>query len=162
LKKGDIMALSTGDLSVLVFKRETSKDLGEISLDGPMLSILMELDGTKSLGAAAKKLGMNMATLRAVMARLVELNLVERVQETVAVIDGDFFEYLQTELSLATGPIAEVLIEDAVEDLGHQLDRFPSHRAAELVDLLARQIQREEKMTTFKQNMISKMKEKGF
>ena len=41
-------------------------------------------------------------------------------------LDEDFFEYLQAQLSLALGPIAEVLIEDALNDLGHQHTQFPS------------------------------------
>ena len=47
-------------------------------------------------------------------------------------------------------------------DLGYAPERFPTHRAAELVDLLARQIRREEKMTLFKQNMVNMIREKGY
>ena len=69
-----------------------------------------------------------------------ELELIEPTEQAVSVLDGDFFGYLNDQLTRAVGPIASVLIEDSVADLGHSMSRFPSHRAAELVNLLDRQI----------------------
>ena len=82
--------------------------------------------------------------------------------DTVVVLDGDFFRYLINQLSLATGPIAGVLIEDEVQALGYEVDQFPAYRAAELVDRLAGEIRREEKKTIFKNNMVSKIQQKGY
>jgi hypothetical protein len=90
------------------------------------------------------------------------LNLIEVVEDAIPMLDKNFFEYLNAQLSLATGPIARVLIEDAVADLGHTLARFPSHRSAELVDILSKQIQRDKQRVDFKQNMIKKINEKGY
>ncbi|MBW2357715.1 MAG: hypothetical protein JRF21_03180, partial [Deltaproteobacteria bacterium] len=74
----------------------------------------------------------------------------------------DFLDFLNAQLALSIGPIAEVIIEDTVDDLGHSLSKFPSHRAAELVDLLSREIQREEKRGIFKKNMVNKIREKEY
>lgn len=156
------MDISSGDISALVFRRVVRDDLGEFSLDGQMFSVLMELDGKKNLGAIARKTGQDMARLRGVVSRLLEHNLIEPVEAAITVLDDDFFQHLASELSLALGPIADVLIEDAISDLGLTRERFPSHRAAELIDLLARQIQREQKMAAFTQSMINKIKEKGY
>ena len=127
-----------------------------------MLHVLMELDGKRNLSEIAKKTKVNMSEIRKVVSKLLKLKLVEPVEVTVPVLDEDFFEYLQAKLSLALGPIAEVIIEDALNDLGHKRSQFPSHRAAELVDLVAREIQREEKTGPFKQDMVNKIKEKGY
>jgi hypothetical protein len=154
------MDISSGDIFPLVFKRIAREGLGEFSLDSNMLSVLMELDGTQNLGQIVKKTNVNVGTMRKIMTRLLQLELVEPVEGAVSMLDDDFFGYLQIQLSLAIGPIAEVLIEDAVIDLGHQPTQFPSHRAAELVDLLAREIQREEKMVIFKQNMVNRIRKR--
>ena len=69
---------------------------------------------------------------------------------------------LQKELSLAIGPLAEIVIEDAAGDLGHDLFRFPSQRAAELVELIGREIKRGDKRVVFTQNMVAAIKEKGY
>ena len=58
------MDLSSGDISALVFKPVVRDDLGNFSLDGHMLSVLMALDGKKPLGQIAQSAGMNMATMR--------------------------------------------------------------------------------------------------
>ncbi|UCF86146.1 MAG: hypothetical protein JSV50_11100 [Desulfobacteraceae bacterium] len=156
------MDISSGNILALVFKRVVRKDIGEFSLDSDMLRVLMELDGRQNLGEVAKKTNVNMGVIRKVMPKLLQLKLVQLVESAVSMLDEDFFDYLQAELSLAIGPIAEVLVEDALNDLGHQRTQFPSHRAAELVDLLAREIQREEKMVQFKQNMVNKIREKKY
>jgi len=156
------MDISSGNILALVFRRIVREDIGEFSLDSNMLRVLMELDGKQNLSEIAKKINVDMSEIRKVMSKLLQLKLAKSVQVTVSMLDEDFFEYLQAQLSLALGPIAEVLIEDALNDLGHQRTRFPSSRAAELVDFVAREIQREEKMGQFKQDMVNKIKEKGY
>ena len=156
------MDLMSGDLSALVFKRVPAYNLGEFSLDGRMLSVLMEIDGRQSVGAIAKKLGMTLGAIRPVVSGLLQAKLIEAGEDSLPVLDDEFLDALKGRLTLAVGPIGEVLIEDAAEDLGYTPNRFPSHRAAELVDLLARQIRREDKMTEFKQYMVGMIRDKGY
>jgi hypothetical protein len=103
-----------------------------------------------------------MANLREAASKLSKLNLIASVEITVQKIDQDFVDYLIAELSLAIGPLAEVIVEDGVEDLGYSLQNFPTQRAAELVNLLAQEIQRDAKKSEFKQNMVQKIKAKGY
>ena len=156
------MAISADELSVLVFRRIPRKDLEEFSLDSSMLSLLMELDGERSLGTIAQKVGLDPSTMKSVISKLYQLKLVEPVKSSVPIIDHEFRTYLTNELTLAIGPLATVLIEEAVSDMGYKENKFPSHRAAELVELLARDIAREEKRNTFKANMVKVLKLKGY
>ncbi len=156
------MDVMPGDLAALVFKRVPAQNLGEFSLDGRMLSVLMEVDGRQSVGTIAKKLGMTLGAIRPVISGLSKLKLIEAGEDSLSVLDAGFLDALKGRLALAVGPIAEVLIEDAAEDLGYTPNRFPSHRAAELVDLLARQIRREDKMTEFKQHMVGMIRDRGY
>ena len=142
----------------MVFRRVTRDDAGEFSLDGQMLSVLMEFDGRKNLAVVAKNTALSMGVIRRLVSKLFELNLIEPVDEAVSVLGDDFFDYLNEQLSLATGPIADVLIEDAVNDMGMTFSQTPRHRAAELIDILARQIPREEKRMAFQQAMIEMIK----
>ena len=156
------MDLSSGDISALVFKPVVRDDLGNFSLDGHMLSVLMVLDGKKTLGQIAQQASLNMATIREATSKLVELKLIEKIESTGNVLDQDFLTFLISEMSIAIGPLGEVIVEDGIEDLGFQKNLFPSHRAAELINLLAQEIQRDEKRTEFKQNMVKKIREKGY
>jgi len=156
------MDLSSGEISTLLFKRSLRDDLGDFSLDRMMLAVFMELDGQTNLGAVAKKAGLNMSSMREVISKLLQLNLIEKVEDKIRILDNDFIEYLFAQFSLAVGPIAQVLIEDEAYDLGFDMSRFPAKQVAELIDRLTREIRREEKKMLFKRNMINKIREKGY
>ena len=156
------MDLSSAGISTMVFKRLLRDDLGDFSLDQKMLTVFMELDGQKNLGAVARKAGLNMSSMREVISKLLQLKLIEKVEEKILFLDNDFIEYLFGQFSLAVGPIAQVLIEDEIQDLGFTLSEFPTQRVAELVDRLSREIRRDEKKSEFKRNMINKIREKGY
>jgi hypothetical protein len=154
------MAAGSSDLSGKVFKRTNYKMAGEFSLDGQMLSALMELDGKKTVGTVADRMGLDMNAMHSLVSKLLEIKLIEPVGETVAIVNGEFFDYLRHQLSIAVGPIAPILIEDGVSDIGHSPSRFPRKHAAELVELLSRDIQREEKRILFNKNMLKYINEK--
>lgn len=154
--------MKAGDISALVFRRAVRENAGEISFDPHMLATFMELDGQKSLAAVARKTGQKMSTIREAVGKLLRLKLIEPVSSSVSVLDGDFIGSLRKELSLAIGPLAEIVIEDAASDLGHDLARFPTQRAAELVELISREIKRDDKRVVFTQKMVAMIREKGY
>jgi len=156
------MDISSGDISAMVFRRVVREDAAEYSFDAQMLTLFMELDGKKSLAVIAKKTGLKMSSLREAVKKLLKIKLIEPVAEAISAVDADFMDTLKRELSLAIGPLAQILIEDAVNDLGQSLTRFPTRRAPELVESLSREIQREDKRGVFKQAMVRKIKEKGY
>jgi hypothetical protein len=156
------MDFSSSELSAMVFKRVVRQDIGEFPLDHQMLSVFMELDGKAPLGAVAQKTGLNMSSMREITAKLMQNGLVEKVDPKIVMLDKDFFDYLMAHLSLAVGPIAQVLIEDEVENLGYELSRFPGHRVAELIDNLAQEMRRQEKKNVFLKMMATKIREKRY
>jgi hypothetical protein len=153
------MQVLAGDISKLVLKRTVRADLGEVSLDSEMLQVLMELDGKNNLGQVARSLNMNMKNLRIILNKLYKLHLCEAARDAISTLGRDFFNYLSAELSRAMGPIADVVIEDEISEMGENQAKFPAHRAAELVDMLARQILREERKVAFQQAMVKKLRE---
>jgi len=156
------MVLSSGDISSIIYKRKVRDDLGDFSLDGQTLLILLKLDGKAALGALAGKTGLNMGTIREMISKLLKLGLIEKVEKEVIPVDSDFFRNLLDEFALAIGPIAGVLIEDQVQALGHDVNSFPGYLVTELVDRLAGEISREEKKTIFIKNMVDIIRAKGF
>ena len=150
------MDILSGEISSMIFERVVKHDIGDFSLDSQMLSVVTELDGKRNLGTIAKKTSLSMGEIREVISKLLKLDLVTPIEEVTSEVDESFFVYLKEQLSLALGPIAEIIIEEEIADLGYDPLKFPSKRAAELVDLVSREIQREDKKTKFKQNMIMK------
>lgn len=151
------MDIRSGDIGRLVFARKIKSNLPNVSMDGYMLNVLAEMDGKKSLNDICERVGMSMVEMRETVAKLVQHELIEQVQSVGAVLSKEFMQFLTQELSRACGPIGSLLVEDAVADMGCRFDQVPSDRAAELIELLAREIPRDEKKVTFQQVMLQKV-----
>jgi hypothetical protein len=156
------MDFLSGNISSMVFKQVVTGGTSDITLDSSLLNVFLELDGKKNLGIIAQKTGLSMGDIRDVISRLLHLNLVEPAAENILMADDEFFNFLNTQFSLAVGPVAEVLIEDEIANMDHGISNFPAFKAAELVEMLAMSIKREEKKSAFKLSMVNKLKEKGY
>ena len=156
------MDFSSSEISSTVFRRIVRDDIGKFPLDHQTLAVFMELDGEAPLSKIAQKSGLNMSTMREIIASLMQNGLVEKVDKEIVTLDEDFFDYLLSHLSLALGPIAQVLIEDEVHNLGHDISQFPGNRVAELVDNLSQEIRRQEKKAVFLKMMAAKIHEKRY
>jgi len=153
------MAITSEDLPYLVFERAIDADRQNVSLDGHMLAVLTELDGNKNLAAVSKRTGMGLEDVARIVVKLRKMGLVNVVKTGVKMMDKGFMDFLSAKLSKAVGPIAEILLEEASSDLGIDLDRMPLHKAPELVEALAADINREEQRIEFQQAMLAKIKE---
>jgi len=153
------MAITSEDLPYLVFERAIDADRQNVSLDGHMLAVLTELDGNKNLAAVSKRTGMGLEDVARIVVKLRKMGLVNVVKTGVKMMDRGFIDFLRIKLSKAVGPIAEILLEEASSDLGIDLEHMPLHKAPELVEALAADINREEQRIEFQQAMLAKIKE---
>ncbi|MCP4371949.1 MAG: hypothetical protein GY797_28100 [Deltaproteobacteria bacterium] len=152
----------SGNISSMIFERVVAGGMGDVTLDSSLLNVFIELDGKKNLGIIAQKTGLNMREIRDAISRLLKLKLVESSTGSILMADDDFLYFLNVQLSLAVGPIAEVIIEDEIVNMDHDILEFPASKAAELVEILSMTIKREEKKSAFKLSMVKKLKEKGY
>jgi len=149
------------DISTLIFRLTLREDAVEFSIDSQMFRVIAEMDGNKNVGYIAKKTGMDLKTIKEIIQRLLKLKIIEPTEGAVPMLKEDFFKYLIEQLSLATGPLAEILVVDATSGLGYKPSQFPKNRAFELVDLLSLKIYREEKRVVFKKNLAKKILNEG-
>ena len=63
----------------LVFARKPKLNFDHVSMDGRMLKVLLELDGTKTLRRVSNTLGLDMKTLKDTINDLYRLSLIDRV-----------------------------------------------------------------------------------
>lgn len=154
----------SGDFKNIIFRRVISANFGEVSLDSKMLTILMEIDGSKNVRAIAENTGLDVSMCAEVLKKLARINLIEPIESSIEEINDDtvskeFIRSLISEFSMAVGPIAEVIFEDEVEDMGENAECFSVHKIAELVNRLASQIPRDDKKMSFKQAMAKAIKD---
>ncbi len=72
-------------------------------------------------------------------------------------LDESFFDYLDSQMSIAVGPISRVLIDDVLAGTGCARDNFPNRQAIRLIDSLSAEIIRPEKKHRFKKRMVAKL-----
>lgn len=153
------MDILSDDITALVFRPVIDGGSGPISLDGQMLNVLSALDGRKNLDLIARTVGMNLPDIREVISKLLELHLIEAVEETSPVLDRGFYDFLTEQLTLITGPIASIMVEDAVSLISNGASGIPRTRAGELLELLIRQIPEKTQKTDFIEAITKKITE---
>lgn len=153
------MQLSAAEMAHRIYKTVISNDIVEIKCTNHMLKVMVCLDGTSNLVTVSSNAGLTMKEAIDAVTQLSTLNLIEATNNVEAYLKPEFFSYLKKQFSASVGPVAEILIEDAVNDLGHSMEAFPAIKSAELVELLAKDIQRDDKRLTFQQNMIALIKQ---
>jgi hypothetical protein len=156
------MELSYSSAATMVFKPVIQGELGQLTLSGQLLNVLMALDGGKTIGQVSQKIGINSADIRQAITKLIHLRLVESIERAISIVDQEFIDFLIHRMSVAIGPLGEIIVEEGLEQLGFNEINFPSFRAVELVDLLSQEIPREDKRFEFKQVMVRKIREKRY
>jgi hypothetical protein len=151
------MDLSTRELPGLFFRKVIRDDVGRVSLDPLMVRLLLAIDENKPIGKTAREMGMNLVSLRETLHKLLRLGLVEPIEKVGAVLNGRFIADLREQLARAVGPMADVLIQETLDEMRLSLSRIPVHLGAELIGNLARQIPREEKRVEFQRAMIERI-----
>ena len=152
----------SGDISKMLFRQVIGDHLEEVSLNGRLLAIFLDMDGKRSLGVIAQSAGLSRSELQEAVARLLTLNLIEETGDSSGVIDDEFLNFLMLQYAKAIGPLSRILVEDFIRSTGHSLKRFPAGRAGELVDTLAKDILREDKRQQFRNDLQRMIKQKGY
>lgn len=153
------MADLTGDISNKTFRRTDATPQGQVSIDGKTLEILLLLDGQTNLRGISQKAALNLSDLRPILTKLLENGLIEETHEQIPMLDPQFYSFMAAQLSQITGPIAKVIVEDAVLEIGDGSLEVAKNRADEVIDLVGRQIPDDKKRAEFIKNMLQKLQE---
>lgn len=132
------------------------------TLNTAMVRVLVSLDGKKPMVKIAREINMPGDQVKGCTEKLISQELIEKVESQVNNLDAPFFDFLSTAMARLVGPIAQILINDAITGLGHQKANFPVERVAELINALSLEIQEKDKRLAFQKHMIKLLKEKGY
>ena len=142
----------------MFFRKVALPDGGKISLNADMIRLLMAIDENKDLSRISNEIGMDTSVLNETLSRLLKLKLIESVEKKAQFLNNKFIESLRTNLSQAVGPMAQIIIEDTVADMGLKMSEIPEHQAAELISNIAQEVPEENNQIEFKKTMIEIMK----
>jgi len=118
------------------------------------VQLLMVIDEHKSMAQAAREAGMNMASLRQTLGKLLNLGLIEAVSGGGPRLDESFLLALRRAIITAVGPIGEFLVEDIAAEMGLEVNALPISRAPDVIVNLAREIPDDAHRLEFERSMI--------
>lgn len=152
------MTVSRHDLLKLCVQKVVGQDVGEVTMDGQMMRLLMEVKDGEPIVEAAKRAGLNATQLRESVDKLLAAKLIVPLVQTSAsdTLGEGFAQKMNQFLASAVGPMADFLVTKALNEIGVQgkIADVPKAKAAGLVMHLARQIPREEKRVEFQKAML--------
>ncbi len=77
----------------------------------------------------------------------------ETPAEVPRTVNSSFFQIIENELRKIMGPIAPIVIEDTLLDLGESQDDFPEDKLSALIQAVAQEISDAAKRTQFTRNI---------
>ncbi|TYT75400.1 hypothetical protein [Desulfobotulus mexicanus] len=149
----------SGNPATIIFRQKDDGYNREISMDRDMLKVFSLIDGKRNLSDIASQAGISTDISLSVAQRLLDSEVIELTKDEKDTGSSIFMDFLEENLSIAIGPIASVIIEDEIELMNESWNSFPMDRAPELVNMVAKQIPREEKRVSFQQSMIQFLKD---
>jgi hypothetical protein len=148
------MDLISKAASGLFFRKVIGRDVRQVSLDADMIRLLLAIDERKSLYQIAAEVEMDSAVFKAALRRLIDQGLIQSVPRPPALLGRTFVQVVAMHLARAIGPMAQILIDDCLADLGLDPAGIPVDQGAELVNRIALEIPDESKRSAFKKALI--------
>ena len=153
------MKTTFGDVSTSVYKRSSTHVKGKLTMSLKMLAFLLLLDGEMNVGEVSQTMNIKTSEASEIVSKLTGYGLIDKVVDNFAAIDPRFVSIMTQQLSRFTGPIAAVVIEEATTHLNEKPDQLPVAMAAELVDIVGRQISDINQRSIFIRHMLRNLQE---
>lgn len=142
----------------MVFRLAGQRGSDDISLKPAEWNILTQVDATRSVGEISNALNLDEFGVAKILHRLYSAGLLEAVERPQPPpekgVGGEFLKKVDEELAKALGPIAPVIVDDQIAEMGEERDSFPRNKAAELVEAVSSEIADEGKRIRFQRNML--------
>ena len=142
----------------VVFKLSGYKSSDDIKLKSAEWNILTHVDGMRSIREISKALHVDEIGVAKVLHGLFSAGLLVVVETSKPppekAVEREFLKRVDKELAKALGPIASVIVDDQIAEMGQQREAFPRNKAAELVEAVSSEITDEGKRIRFQRNML--------
>jgi len=142
----------------VVFKLAGYKRSNDITLRSAEWNILTQVDAMRSVEEISKALDLDEVGVEKILHGLYSAGLLEVVEKSKPapekMVGMEFLKRIDKELAKALGPIASVIVDDQIAEMGEQRDTFPRNKAAELVEAISSEITDEAKRIRFQRSML--------
>lgn len=148
----------------LVFKMSSGTPR-EISLNATEWNILRHVNGIDSVREISKKMELGLLDVAKALCKLVAAGIIDMVGESVTReerrrmgVDPMLFDMIEKEMARYIGPLAPIVLDDHISEMGERRDAFPKDKLPELAELLSGEITDPRKVIEFQKNMLDIIK----
>jgi hypothetical protein len=148
------------DISPNLIFRYSQRDIqGEWTFNSHILNVLYELDGKSTLLEISQRLKLNDNVIKKIITYLYKLKLIEPVysENMDEPLSSNFFNSLYDEFTNVVGPVATLIIDEALDDMGLDQTYFPQNRVQELIENLTIECDDSPEKTHFIKVMMDKI-----
>ena len=146
----------------LVFGLSAKGNTGAVNLQPDEWQILAQINGNRTITEIVEATGKDEFEVAKILFQLHSVGLLEKTEKsarpTYVTIDEKFFEKIEKEFTNVMGPMAPVIIDEAIDELGETRNAFPQDKIAALVEKISHEILEEEKKLQFSQIMLESLK----
>jgi hypothetical protein len=146
----------------VTFKLSTSGSTSAINLQPDEWQVLAQVNGNRTVGQIIENTGSDEFNIARILFQLYTIGLLEIVPENARpagpTVDVKFIDKIESELKKIIGPLAAVVVEEAIEGFGANRNAFPHAKIASLIETLCSEISDENKKIHFSQIMIDQLK----
>lgn len=122
----------------LVFKLSSKRAPDEVRLKHEAWSVLSQIDGNKTVGDISGELKMGEHDTARIFYKLFTSGLIEIATEPQRkgkkIIDVGFFDLVEERLAEIIGPVASVILEEEIINMGEEKGSFPVEKVSLLVE----------------------------
>ncbi len=146
----------------IVFKLSSKRAPDEVKLKHDSWSVLSQIDGKKTVADISNELKMGEYDTARNLYSLFSSGLIEVAtapqRKAKKVVDGGFFELVEKELAEIIGPVAPVILDEEIKDMGEERSSFPVERVSLLVEKISREIADDTQRIAFQKTTLSALR----
>ena len=131
------------------FRKTRLASTDRIAFDLDLLNLLVAIEETKTLREVAEEVRMAPAVFKECLQKLVRFKMVEPVLDSGPLIGPALLSRIREVLVELTGPLGEVLVEDAAHAMNLKVSGVPVSRAKEFIAAIAEEIPAEKQREIF-------------
>jgi hypothetical protein len=146
----------------IVFKLSSKRAPDEVRLKHDSWSVLSQVDGKKTVTDISDELKMGEYDTARNLYQLFSSGLIEVAttpqRKARKVVDGGFFDLVEKELSEIIGPVAPVILDEEIKDMGEERNSFPLEKVSLLVEKVSGEIADDSQRIAFQKMALSALR----
>jgi predicted transcriptional regulator len=145
-------------LKDVYFRKTNLASNDSMTFDQNMLTLLLAIDEDKSVLEISKQVKLEPAVFKECFVKLYKLKLIEKVDKGVEYINAMVLNDIRETLVKLLGPLGEVLMDDAAEQLNAEKSKIPRKNVPEYLMAIANEIPSEKQKREFQKIMLEHIK----